>query len=178
MNSEASGSSILPPLTPSGTSESESGFFNFQMPEKPPRILGHRRTHSMIFPDNFMFDANDQKFPSDTKEDPVSKHFDLGEFFLSNGNTTAFQVSELSSSAAASSLPPKPPTSKSVALPPKPPTSKSVATISDALSGLSEKPRRRHLRVKSMDGSTTIINPESADELAELSSSNIKHAKR
>lgn len=164
MKSEASGSSSFPPLAPGGMSEtchfghamsSESSRFSHdisQMPDNPPKNLGHRRAHSEILtlPDDISFDSDlgvvggldGPSFSDDTEEDLLSIYIDMDKFNSSSA-TSAFQVGESSSSATVSPSLPKP-------------TSASVATGFDSLSGVSEKPRVRHQHSQSMDGSTTI----------------------
>lgn len=202
LKSEPSGSSSFPPLAPGGTSESghfghgmpsESNRFSHdisQMPDNPPKNLGHRRAHSEILtlPDDISFDSDlgvvggldGPAFSDDTEEDLLSMYLDMDKFNSSSA-TSGIKLGE-SSSAAVSCSPPKP-------------ASSSVVAAGDSLSSVSEKPRVRHQHSQSMDGSTT-IKPEmltsgteepspadskkaiSAAKLAELALIDPKRAKR
>nr|GMD05983.1 probable transcription factor PosF21 [Ipomoea batatas] len=201
---EPSGSFNLPPLGPSA-SASESGHFGIgvpsesnrfsqdisQMPDNPPKKLGHRRAHSEIItlPDDISFDSDlgvvggldGPSLSDETEEDLFSMYLDMDKFNSSSA-TSPLQVGGSSSSVATA-----PGSSQAPAL---------VTPIAEnATSAVSEKPRVRHQHSQSMDGSTT-IKPEmltsgtdepsaaeskkaiSAAKLAELALIDPKRAKR
>ncbi|KAI3459781.1 hypothetical protein Pfo_016444 [Paulownia fortunei] len=205
LKSELSGSSNFPPIGPGTSSEqghfghgmpSDSSRFSHdisRMPDNPPKNLGHRRAHSEILtlPDDISFDSDlgvvggldGPSFSDETEEDLLSMYLDMDKF-NSTSVTSAFQVGESSTSAAA-----EPGSSSAPALLSAKPSADNVALA------LSEKPRIRHHHSQSMDGSTT-IKPEmlmpgsedtasaeskkaiSAAKLAELALIDPKRAKR
>ncbi|KAK4433811.1 putative transcription factor PosF21 [Sesamum alatum] len=203
MKSELSGSSNLPPVGAGSSSEqghfghgmSDSSRFSHdisQMPDNPPKNLGHRRAHSEILtlPDDISFDSDlgvvggldGPSLSDETEDDPLSTYLDMDKFNSTTG-ISEFQVSDSSTSAAergSSSIP---------AFESSNPSADNVAAASN------EKPRIRHQHSQSMDGSTT-IKPEmlmsgsegpspaeskkaiSAAKLAELALIDPKRAKR
>ncbi|KAL7176850.1 hypothetical protein ACSBR2_030231 [Camellia fascicularis] len=196
--SEPMASSTLPPLGPGGSSETghfghgipmDSSHFSHdisRMPDNPPKNKGHRRAHSEILtlPDDISFDSDlgvvggldGPSLSDETEEDLLSMYLDMDKFNSSSA-TSAFQVGEPSSAAAAQT-----------------PASATSPTENVAPS-FSERPRVRHQHSQSMDGSTT-IKPEmlmsgseeasaadskksmSAAKLAELALIDPKRAKR
>ncbi|KAM4105946.1 hypothetical protein ACB094_04G029800 [Castanea mollissima] len=204
----SSTSPSFPPLGP-GTS-SDAGHFGHgmntdsshfshdisRMPDTPRRNLGHRRAHSEILtlPDDISFDSDlgvvgagdGPSFSDETEEDLLSMYLDMDKFNSSSA-TSAFQMGEPSSAAAATTL-----AQASV----QTPASGAMTTSAEHVSiGSSERPRVRHQHSQSMDGSTT-IKPEmlvsgsedlsaadskkamSAAKLAELALIDPKRAKR
>ncbi|KAK9997288.1 hypothetical protein SO802_021974 [Lithocarpus litseifolius] len=204
----SSTSPSFPPLGP-GTS-SDAGHFGHgmntdsshfshdisRMPDTPRRNLGHRRAHSEILtlPDDISFDSDlgvvgagdGPSFSDETEEDLLSMYLDMDKFNSSSA-TSAFQMGEPSSAAAATTL-----AQASV----QTPASGAMMTSAEHVSiGSSERPRVRHQHSQSMDGSTT-IKPEmlvsgsedlsaadskkamSAAKLAELALIDPKRAKR
>ncbi|XP_019168398.1 PREDICTED: probable transcription factor PosF21 [Ipomoea nil] len=201
---EPSGSFNLPPLGPSA-SASESGHFGIgvpsesnrfsqdisQMPDTPPKKLGHRRAHSEIvtLPDDISFDSDlgvvggldGPSLSDETEEDLFSMYLDMDKLYSSSA-TSAMQVGGSSSSVATA-----PGSSQAPAL--------ETPIAENSTSPVSEKPRVRHQHSQSMDGSTT-IKPEmltsgtdepsaaeskkaiSAAKLAELALIDPKRAKR
>ncbi|CAK9318385.1 unnamed protein product [Citrullus colocynthis] len=202
--SEATSSSILLPPMPSGAL-SDSGQFGrerptdsnrfshdiSQMPDNPPRNIGHRRAHSEILtlPDDICFDndlgvigsADGPSFSDDTEEDLLSMYLDMDKFNSSTA-TSAIQVGESSSAVGDAISTPTP-------------TIGAATSKDDTAVGLKERPRVRHQHSQSMDGLTT-IKPEmlvsgseeasaadskkamSATKLAELALIDPKRAKR
>ncbi|CAI9762886.1 unnamed protein product [Fraxinus pennsylvanica] len=183
------GSSNLPPLGPG--SSSEQGHFGqglqlddiSQMPDNPPKNLGHRRAHSEILtlPDDISFDSDlgvvgefEPSLSDETQEDLLSMYLDIDKFNSTSG-ISAVQVGESSNPTAAKSGPLTNPSTDNVVL------------------DLSENPRGRHQHSQSMDGS---MNPDmlmsdleepspaeskkavSAAKLAELALVDPKRAKR
>lgn len=167
-----------------------------RMPDTPRRNLGHRRAHSEILtlPDDISFDSDlgvvgagdGPSFSDETEEDLLSMYLDMDKFNSSSA-TSAFQMGEPSSAAAATTL-----AQASV----QTPASGAMTTSAEHVSiGSSERPRVRHQHSQSMDGSTT-IKPEmlvsgsedlsaadskkamSAAKLAELALIDPKRAKR
>ncbi|KAK4424992.1 putative transcription factor PosF21 [Sesamum alatum] len=205
VKSEQSGSSNLPPLGPGSSSEqghfghglqSDSSRFSHdisQMPDNPPKNLGHRRAHSEILtlPDDISFDSDlgvvggfdGPSFSDETEEDLFSMYLDMDKF-NSTSATSSFQVGESSTSLAAD------PGSSSA-----PGSALANQSADNVAQAVSEKPRIRHQHSQSMDGSTT-IKPEmlmsgaeepspadskkamSAAKLAELALIDPKRAKR
>lgn len=204
----SSTSPSFPPLGP-GTS-SDAGHFGHgmntdsshfshdisRMPDTPRRNLGHRRAHSEILtlPDDISFDSDlgvvgagdGPSFSDETEEDLLSMYLDMDKFNSSSA-TSAFQMGEPSSAAAATTL-----AQASM----QTPASGAMTTSAEHVSiGSSERPRVRHQHSQSMDGSTT-IKPEmlvsgsedlsaadskkamSAAKLAELALIDPKRAKR
>ncbi|XP_057958074.1 probable transcription factor PosF21 [Malania oleifera] len=201
VKSEPSPSAPLPPMGPIGNSEpghfghgmpSDSGRFSHdisRMPDNPPKNLGHRRAHSEILtlPDDISFDsdlgvvggAEGPSFSDDTEEDLLSMYLDMDKFNSSSA-TSAFQVGEPSSLAAAA---------------PALVSATGMTPMENVSAGTTERPRVRHQHSQSMDGSTT-IKPEmlisgseeasaadskksmSAAKLAELALIDPKRAKR
>ncbi|VFQ83455.1 unnamed protein product [Cuscuta campestris] len=204
-NPEPSRSFNLPPLVgASGTSHfgigatSDSNCFSqdiSQMPENPPKNLGHRRAHSEILalPDDICFDSDlgivggfdGPSLSDENEEDLLSSYFDMDKFNSSSA-TSSFLGHGSSSSPAAS---PAGVSGSSQA------PSSATPLAGNVTSAVSEKPRIRHQHSQSMDGSTT-INPEmlrsgadepstaeskkaiSAANLAELALIDPKRAKR
>ncbi|KAL0368641.1 UNVERIFIED_CONTAM: putative transcription factor PosF21 [Sesamum calycinum] len=200
--SELSGSSNLPLVGAGILSEqdhfghgmSDSSRFSHdisQMPDNPPKNLGHRRAHSEILtlPDDISFDSDlgvvgglDGPSFSDETEDDLSTYLDMDKFNSTTG-LSEFQVGDSSTLAA------KQGSSSTPAIESSNPSADNVATASN------EKPRIRHQHSQSMDGSTT-IKPEmlmsgsegpspaetkkaiSAAKLAELALIDPKRAKR
>lgn len=198
----SSASPSYPPLAPGASSESshfghvlnaDSSHFSHdisRMPDTPQRNLGHRRAHSEILtlPDDISFDSDlgvvgggdGPSFSDETEEDLFSMYLDMDKFNSSSA-TSAFQVGEPSSAAAA-------PTPAIASMP-------TAASGENFAVGSSERPRVRHQHSQSMDGSTT-IKPEmlvsgsdemaaadskkamSAAKLAELALIDPKRAKR
>ncbi|CAL5345136.1 unnamed protein product [Camellia sinensis] len=160
--SEPMASSTLPPLGPGGSSETghfghgipmDSSHFSHdisRMPDNPPKNKGHRRAHSKILtlPDDISFDSDlgvvggldGPSLSDETEEDLLFMYLDMDKFNSSSA-TSAFQVGEPSSAAAA-----------------RTPASATSPTENVAPS-FSERPRVRHQHSQSMDGSTT-IKPE------------------
>ncbi|KAF5944953.1 hypothetical protein HYC85_019030 [Camellia sinensis] len=160
--SEPMASSTLPPLGPGGSSETghfghgipmDSSHFSHdisRMPDNPPKNKGHRRAHSKILtlPDDISFDSDlgvvggldGPSLSNETEEDLLFMYLDMDKF-NSSSVTSAFQVGEPSSAAAA-----------------RTPASATSPTENVAPS-FSERPRVRHQHSQSMDGSTT-IKPE------------------
>ncbi|GMP23106.1 hypothetical protein CsSME_00000830 [Camellia sinensis var. sinensis] len=157
--SEPMASSTLPPLGPGGSSETghfghgipmDSSHFSHdisRMPDNPPKNKGHRRAHSKILtlPDDISFDSDlgvvggldGPSLSDETEEDLLFMYLDMDKFNSSSA-TSAFQVGEPSSAAAA-----------------RTPASATSPTENVAPS-FSERPRVRHQHSQSMDGSTTI----------------------
>ncbi|CAM8991430.1 unnamed protein product [Rhodiola kirilowii] len=157
MSSEAS-SSTLPPLGPGTAMDSsrfghgmtsDSGRFSHdisQMPDNPPKKLGHRRAHSEILtlPDDINFDSDlgvvgvmdGPTFSDDTEEDLFSMYLDMEKF---------------NSSSATSSFPTNEPMNTTTSVPATG-TNQSL----NAVGSSSERPRVRHQHSQSMDGSSTI----------------------
>ncbi|KAF5933964.1 hypothetical protein HYC85_030135 [Camellia sinensis] len=161
--SEPMASSTLPPLGPGGSSETghfghgipmDSSHFSHdisRMPDNPPKNKGHRRAHSKILtlPDDISFDSDlgvgrggldGPSLSDETEEDLLFMYLDMDKFNSSSA-TSAFQVGEPSSAAAA-----------------RTPASATSPTENVAPS-FSGRPRVRHQHSQSMDGSTT-IKPE------------------
>ncbi|KAL8104367.1 hypothetical protein AgCh_028539 [Apium graveolens] len=203
MKTEPSGSTALPPLRPDSLSDSgrfaqgmssDTNHFSYdisQMPDNPPKTLGHRRAHSEILtlPDDLSFDSDlgvvggldGPSFSDDTEEDLFSMYLDMDKFNASSA-TSSFQVGEQSYASG------QPSTNPAVSAPAAPATENVVTTST-------ERPRVRHQHSQSMDGSST-IKPEmlmsgtedtssveakksmSAAKLAELALVDPKRAKR
>ncbi|CAK9148589.1 unnamed protein product [Ilex paraguariensis] len=203
VKSDPLGSSNLPALGPGGNI-SESGHFGHgmpsdsswfshdisQMPDNPPKNLGHRRAHSEILtlPDDINFDSDlgfvggfeGPSFSDETEEDLLSMYLDM-EKLNSSSATSVLQVGESSSSAVAAS--------------PAPASAAATPPAENEAPTHCERPRVRHQHSQSMDGSTT-IKPEmltlgteeqsladsqksiSASKLAELALIDPKRAKR
>ncbi|KAL0366681.1 UNVERIFIED_CONTAM: putative transcription factor PosF21 [Sesamum radiatum] len=201
MKSDLSGSSNLPPTGAGNSSEhghfghgmSDSSRFSHdisQMPDNPPKNLGHRRAHSEILtlPDDISFDSDlgvvggldGPSFSDETEDDLLSTYLDMDKFNSTTGISEC-QVGDSSATEQGSlSIP---------AIELSNPSADNVATASN------EKPRIRHQHSQSMDGSTT-IKPEmlisgsegpspaeskkaiSAAKLAELALIDPKRAKR
>lgn len=160
MSSEVS-TSNLPSMGPGVTMDSdrfgqgmssESGRFSHdisQMPDNPPKHLGHRRAHSEIItlPDDLNFDTDlglicmmdGPTFSDDTEEDLFSMYLDM-EKFNSSSATSSFFIGDLTNTTPAF-----------------PATGTNQATIGVDTSD--ERPRVRHQHSQSMDGSS-IIKPE------------------
>ncbi|KAK1379342.1 putative transcription factor PosF21 [Heracleum sosnowskyi] len=204
VKTEPSGSTALPPLRPDSLSESgrfgqgmssDTNHFSYdisQMPDNPPKTLGHRRAHSEILtlPDDLSFDSDlgvvggldGPSYSDDTEEDLFSMYLDMDKFNTSSA-TSSFQVGEHYSYASG-----QPSTDTPVSALAAPATENVVYTST-------EKPRVRHQHSQSMDGSST-IKPEmlmsgtedpssveakksmSAAKLAELALVDPKRAKR
>ncbi|THG05905.1 hypothetical protein TEA_006996 [Camellia sinensis var. sinensis] len=196
--SEPMASSTLPPLGPGGSSETghfghgipmDSSHFSHdisRMPDNPPKNKGHRRAHSEILtlPDDISFDSDlgvvggldGPSLSDETEEDLLSMYLDMDKFNSSSA-TSAFQVGEPSSAAAAQT------------------PASATSPTENVAPPFSERPRVRHQHSQSMDGSTT-IKPEmlmsgseeasaadskksmSAAKLAELALIDPKRAKR
>nr|AGO05995.1 bZIP transcription factor family protein 11 [Camellia sinensis] len=196
--SEPMASSTLPPLGPGGSSETghfghgipmDSSHFSHdisRMPDNPPKPKGHRRAHSEILtlPDDISFDSDlgvvggldGPSLSDETEEDLLSMYLDMDKFNSSSA-TSAFQVGEPSSAAAAQT------------------PASATSPTENVAPPFSERPRVRHQHSQSMDGSTT-IKPEmlmsgseeasaadskksmSAAKLAELALIDPKRAKR
>ncbi|KAL0392523.1 UNVERIFIED_CONTAM: putative transcription factor PosF21 [Sesamum radiatum] len=165
--SELSGSSNLPLVGAGILSEqdhfghgmSDSSRFSHdisQMPDNPPKNLGHRRAHSEILtlPDDISFDSDlgvvggldGPSFSDETEDDLLSTYLDMDKFNSTTG-LSEFQVGDSSTLAA------KQGSSSTPAIESSNPSADNVATASN------EKPRIRHQHSQSMDGSTT-IKPE------------------
>uniref|UniRef100_A0A7N0ZXH8 BZIP domain-containing protein n=1 Tax=Kalanchoe fedtschenkoi TaxID=63787 RepID=A0A7N0ZXH8_KALFE len=195
MSSEVSSSS-LPPMGPGATMDSgrfghgmpsDSSRFSHdisQMPDNPPRHLGHRRAHSEILtlPDDINFDSDlgvvgvmdGPTFSDDTEEDLFSMYLDM-EKFDSSSATSSFPIGDPMNTTSA----------------PATVTNQSLNVVGTS----GEWPRVRHQHSQSMDGSST-IKPEmlmagseetsaadskkaiSAAKLAELALIDPKRAKR
>ncbi|CAM8983574.1 unnamed protein product [Rhodiola kirilowii] len=160
MHLEAS-SSNLPSIGSGATADSgrfghgmssDSGRFSHdisQMPDNPPKHLGHRRAHSEILtlPDDLDFDSDlgmvgmmdGPTFSDDTEEDLLSMYLDMEKF---------------NSSSATSSFPASDPMNTTTS---EPATVTNLAPNGLGTSG--ERPRVRHQHSQSMDGSST-IKPE------------------
>ncbi|XP_017219998.1 probable transcription factor PosF21 [Daucus carota subsp. sativus] len=203
VKTEALGSTALPPLPPDSLSESgrfghgmssDVNQFSYdisQMPDNPPKTVGHRRAHSEILtlPDDLSFDSDlgvvggmdGPSYSDDTEEDLFSMYLDMDKFNTSSA-TSSFQVGEHSNASVQPSN--NAPVSGSAA-----PATENIVSAS------TERPRVRHQHSQSMDGSTT-IKPEllmsgtedtssveakksmSAAKLAELALVDPKRAKR
>lgn len=203
----SSASPSYPPLAPGGSADSghfghgmnaDSSRFSHdisRMADTPRRNLGHRRAHSEILtlPDDISFDselgvvggADGPSFSDETEEDLFSMYLDMDKFYSSSA-TSAFQLGEPSSAAAAATL-------GMTSMPT--PASGAATSAENVAIGSNERPRVRHHHSQSMDGSTT-IKPEmlvsgsdelsaadskkamSAAKLAELALIDPKRAKR
>ncbi|KAG9142996.1 hypothetical protein Leryth_006256 [Lithospermum erythrorhizon] len=144
VKAEPSGSTSFPPLGPVASGGMDSSQFSHdisQMPDNPPRNLGHRRAQSDFFlPDDLGFDIDlgivggldGPSFYDDAEDDFLSMYHDINKF-NSSATTSSCQMSEPSSSKqGASGLFP----------------GQSVTP--------NTKPRIRHQHSQSMDGSTLL----------------------
>ncbi|XP_073153613.1 probable transcription factor PosF21 [Henckelia pumila] len=168
VKSEVSGSSNLPPFGPDNSLETshfvhgslpDSSRFSYdisQMPDNPPKKLGHRRAHSEILtlPDDISFDSDlgvvggfdGPSFSDDTEEDLLLMYLDMDKF-NSHSVTSEFQVGEASASII---------TESQVHFA-RPSVSASGSMSTDIFAtGLYDKPRIRHQHSQSMDGSATV----------------------
>lgn len=204
----SSSSPSFPPLAPGASSDAghfghgmntDSSHFSHdisRMPDTPRRNLGHRRAHSEILtlPDDISFDsdlgvvggADGPSFSDETEEDLFSMYLDMDKFNSSSA-TSAFQMGEPSSAAAAPTM--------GLGSMASPASGAATSSAEHVALGSNERPRVRHQHSQSMDGSTT-IKPEmlvsgsedisaadskkamSAAKLAELALIDPKRAKR
>ncbi|XP_047319160.1 probable transcription factor PosF21 [Impatiens glandulifera] len=206
-------SSALPPLSRNGVSD--SGFNHgksldvkrfshdiSQMPDNPPKKLGHRRAHSEILtlPDDLSFDYDlgivggfeGPSMSDETDEDMLSMYLELDKFNSSSATSSGIQAGESSSAMVDW---PSLPTPTSSAMVDWPSLSIPISSATATATAFNERPRIRHQHSQSMDGLST-INPEmlmsnteessaadakkamSATKLAELALVDPKRAKR